>query len=154
MKKFLCLLLISPLLFASCSDDDDDFPNVKVKIETTGATIVDGVIYVVQGDLFSIDDITVVTSDANSQVVIGSASFYWDRMFVGSTTIAPFNFIIDTYTEAVGRHLLQVRCSLLAVDYSPVVGVIKCPVKIVASADDVPQGSESTQMLVYPVIDD
>ena len=48
MKKFLCLLLISPLLFASCSDDDDDFPNVKVKIETTGATIVDGVIYVVQ----------------------------------------------------------------------------------------------------------
>ena len=138
----------------SCNDDDDNFPQVKIELNTKGATIVDGVIYIVQGDLFSIDELLVVSSDANNRVVIGSASFYWDRLFVGSTSIAPFKFIIDTYTQVVGYHLLQIRCTLLSIDYSPIVGIITLPVKIVESVNDIPQGDQSTLFHVYPDIDD
>ncbi len=154
MKKLVCFLLAIPLFVASCDDNDDHFPKVGISVETSGAAIVDGVAYVVQGDTLTIENVEVKTTDVNAHVAIGAVSFFWDRMFVGSTSIPPYYIAIDTDMVMVGRHSLQVRCSLLAVDYSPVVGLVNCPVRVVESAADIPDGPVTNRLLITPDIDD
>lgn len=155
MKKVFYLLLFLPLFMVSCDDDhDDDFPRVKMSVDISGAKVINNTIYVVQGDTLSIDSIGVVAVDHNRQVVIAATSYYWDRMYVGTSTIPPFDFSVDTGLLMNGRHLLQMRSSLLAVDYPPVVAFITYPVRIVADESDIPEGKGETTLLITPEIDD
>lgn len=155
MKKVFYLLLFLPLFMVSCDDDhDDDFPRVKMSVDISGAKVINNTIYVVQGDTLSIDSIGVVAVDHNRQVVIAATSYYWDRMYVGTSTIPPFDFSVDTGLLMNGRHLLQMRSSLLAVDYPPVVAFITYPVRIVADESDILEGKGETTLLITPEIDD
>ena len=155
MKKVFYLLLLFPLLMVSCDDDhDDDFPKVSISINLSGAKVIDGTIYVVQGDTLSIDSIGVMAVNQNQQVAIVATSYYWDKMYVGTSTIPPFEFSVDTGLLMKGRHLLQMRSSLIAVDYAPVVAIITYPVKIVAEETDIPNGEVETTLFIIPDIDD
>ena len=155
MKKVFYLLLLFPLFMVSCDDDhDDDFPQVRMSVDISGAKVIDNTIYVVQGDTLSVDSIGVVAVDKNRQVIIAATSYYWDRIYVGTTSIPPFDFSVDTGLLMTGRHLLQMRYSLLAVDYPPVVAYISYPVKIVAEESDIPSGKVETTLLITPEIDD
>ncbi len=155
MKKVFYLLLVLPLLMVSCDDDhDDDFPRVKMSIDISGAKVIDNTIYVVQGDTLSIDSISVVPVKHNQKVVIAATSYYWDRMYVGTATIPPFDYSVDTGLLMTGRHLLQMRSSLLAVDYPPVVAIMTYPVRIVEDEADIPDGNIETTLIITPEIDD
>ena len=154
MKKVLYLLMALPLFFASCDDDDNDFPRVKIGIDVSGCQVVDGVIYVVQGDTISVDSLNVVAVDGKTKVAIAAVNYYWDRMYVDTNVIPPFQFSIDTGKAMIGRHLLHMRCSLLAVDYPPVIAHLDYPVRIVASPQDIPNGNVSGPLFIVPEIDD
>lgn len=154
MKKVLYLLMALPLFLASCDDDDNDFPRVKIGVEVSGCQVVDGVIYVVQGDTLSVDSLSVVAVDGKTRVAIAAVNYYWDRMYVETNVIPPFQFTIDTGKAMIGRHLLHIRSSLLAVDYPPVIAYLDYPVKIVASPQDIPDGTITEPLFLVPKIDD
>ena len=153
MKKLIYLLMALPLLFVSC-DDDDDLPKVKIGIETSGCKIVDGTIYVVQGDTLGIDSISITPIDPKNKVALASVNYFWDRMYVETTNIPPFAFAITTGNLMTGRHLLQMRGSVLAVNYAPAIAYIDYTVMVVESAEDIPSGKVETAMIVTPDIDD
>ena len=50
MKKLLFLLIVLPFMLVSC-DDDEEMPNVDFKVEISGGKNVDGIIYVLKGDI-------------------------------------------------------------------------------------------------------
>lgn len=140
MKRFFYLLFALPLLMVSCSDDNE-IPNVDVYADFSGGTKVDDVIYVVQGETFTIESINIVNNDKQS-ALIGGATYYWDYMRVGATIISPYTFSFDTANLPVGNHLLQVEISIYAVDYAPCIGYMSYKIKIVPSATDIPGQEE------------
>ena len=151
MKKFFYFLLVAlPFVLVSCDDDDEVFPRVKMSLDVSGVTIVDGTAYVVQGDTFKVNDVMVAPVDSNANVVLASVSFFWDRMFVGSTVVPPFYFAVKTYPEMEGKHVLKLRCSLLSEGYSPAIAVAKFRIKVVDSIDDIPEGDPSAEFMIYP----
>lgn len=77
--------------------------------------------------------------------VIGSASYFWDYYRIGGTIVAPYGMDIDTDGVPLGNHLLQVKVSIYAVDYSPCIGYMEYPVKIVASESDIPADGDIEQ---------
>ncbi|MBQ9077384.1 MAG: hypothetical protein IJY31_06025 [Muribaculaceae bacterium] len=152
MKRLFYLLALLPVMFVSCSDDDDDFPEVRITFETSGAVIVDGTAYVVQGDTLSVDSIGVVPVNSGKRIVIGAASYYWDYMPIGTNVLKPYNIAVVMDNVPLGRHLLQIECSLLAVDYAPVTAYFAYPVVVVSSADEIPPGGTEAPDAVTPKI--
>lgn len=153
MKKLFYLIMALPLLFVAC-DDDDDFPSVKINVETSGCKIVNGVMYVVQGDTLSLDSISVVPMHKDESVVVVAVNYYWDRMYVETNNLSPFQFAVDTEGMMPGRHLLQLRMSLVSVNYAPVIALIRYPIMVVLSEQDIPDGNIQTTLLLSPEIDD
>ena len=90
MKKLLYILLALPLFFASCSDDDNDLPDFRVKVDISGQSEVteNGVIVIPSGNQFSIDAISIVESDAK-EIAIGGVSYYWDYILLDASNIIP-----------------------------------------------------------------
>lgn len=146
MKKFIYLLLLLVPAFAlvSCSDDDD-VPNVTFDITFENAVEHDGNIYVVQGDIAEVQSITVTNNEAGKAAFITDAIFYWDGYYLGSSFQSPFTFKFGTTEQTpVGRHTLDITCALFAVDKSPSTAVVRYPVIIVASAEDIPDQAKPT----------
>ena len=138
MKKLFYLLLLAlPVIGMNSCDDDDDVPNVSLSATIDGDTRVDNTLYVVSGDTLDIESINLI-DNTKKGAVIGSASYFWDYYRLGGTIVAPYGMDIDTEGVPVGNHLLQIRVSIYAVDYSPCVGYMEYPVKIVASENDIP----------------
>lgn len=138
MKKLFYLLLLAlPVIGMNSCDDDDDVPNVSLSATIDGATRVDNTLYVVSGDTIDIELINLI-DNTKKGAVIGSASYFWDYYRLGGTIVAPYGMDIDTKGVPVGNHLLQIRVSIYAVDYSPCVGYMEYLVKIVASENDIP----------------
>ncbi len=153
MKKLFYLLLALPLIFVACDDDDDDkFPEVRVAFETSGSTVVDGRIYVVQGDTLSIDSIGVEAVNSKKQVAIGAVTYYWDYLAIGTNVVKPYNISLITKNVPLGNHLLQVECSLLAVDYPIITAFFTYPVTVVATAEEIPSGGTNIPDPVTPEI--
>lgn len=140
LKKYLYILFALPLMIGitSCSDDDDDeFPPVDITVNIEGATRVDDTLYVVQGDVLSVSAIN-MTDRTSKGAVVGGVTYYWDYYRVGGTIEKPFGMDFDTAGVDLGYHLLQIRISIYAVDYSPCMGYISYKIKIVPSASDIP----------------
>lgn len=141
MKRlFYALFALPLLLMASCSNDDD-MPEVSFKVNYSGATCVDGVFYVVAGDTFSIDGITVTPADGTNQAAIGAVTYGWDYMTFGTNIQPPFGIELNTAELGPGSHILQMEASVLQVDKAVAIAYFKYPVQIVASADDIPSGT-------------
>ncbi|MDE6496694.1 MAG: hypothetical protein K2L30_10710 [Duncaniella sp.] len=144
MKKFLYLLIALPalLLVSSCSDDDNDLPNVSFQISYSGAVDVDDVLYVVQGDTLAIDAINVTPAEGTKPASLGATTYFWDYAPVASTITVPFSMDFDTEAVPVGRHLLQIRTSVFQVDKSVAFAEFAYKIMVVESADDIPAGSD------------
>lgn len=142
MKKLLYLLLALPMmgLITSC-DDNDDLPPVDITVDIDGATRVGNVLYVVQGDTINVESISMVDNTAKG-AVIGSAVYYWDYYRVGGTIEKPYGMSFSTNGVADGMHLLQMRISIYAVDYSPCIGYVSYNVAVVPSIDDIPTNGD------------
>ncbi len=147
MKKLLYILLALPLFFASCSDDDNDLPDFRVKVDISGQSEVteNGVIVIPSGNQFSIDAISIVESDAK-EIAIGGVSYYWDYILLdASNIIPPYGITFNTTGIPEGDHILQIYMPIFAVGYSPAEALLTYRVKIVAPVEDeTPDDSGST----------
>ncbi len=140
MKRFLYLMIFAlPLLaFTSCNDDDD-LPDVDFIVDISGATYVDGTIYCVQGQPFTIDAINVVNNEKGKEALITYAEYFWDYMRLGTSGTPPFAFEIYVSEEAeLGNHLLEIYAPVYAVDKSPAFSMMAFNVVVVATTDELP----------------
>lgn len=151
MKKLFYLLLLAlPVLgFSSCSDDDD-VPDVTMSATISGATRVDNALYAVAGDVIDIQSVN-ITDNNNKGAAIGSAEYFWDNMYIGSSIVAPFGKEIDTTGVPAGTHQLKIKVSVYVVDYAPCIGYLVYPVNIVESADDIPTEGDIEQSPSLPL---
>lgn len=151
MKKlyYYLLMLLPVIAFTSCHDDND-LPDVDVSVKIEGGVNVDGVIYVVQGDILNIESINVVNREEGKSAIITSASYSWDYLPAGISVVPPYGAEFATENVPVGRHLLQIECPLYAVDKTAAVMYMAYRVDVVASADDIPSGSQSTEFVTTP----
>ncbi|MDE6465046.1 MAG: hypothetical protein K2L16_10530 [Muribaculaceae bacterium] len=145
MKKLLFLLLAAlPLAFVSCSDDND-LPDVDFTLTVSGATNVDGTLYVVQGENMVIESITVTNRENGKGAMISSASYYWDGYYLGAAVQPPYGFEIETSEETpAGRHTLEIVSPLFAVDKTMATAVLVYNVQVVPTAEDIPEGGTNT----------
>lgn len=144
MKKFLSLMLlfIPALCFVSCSNDDEDLPNVEFDVAFDNATNVDGTLYVVQGATFQISGITVTNKDSDKAATITGARYYWDYYFIGATVQQPFAFDVQlSETTPVGRHILEIECPVYAVGKTPAFALLSFNVEVVEKAEDIPSAT-------------
>lgn len=138
-------LFSTSAMLVSCDDDDDNMPNVDVRVNVENATVVDGNIYVVEGNEFSIASITVTNNIEGKAALITSASYYWDFDFVGTNYLSPFGLKIFTgeYT-GLGEHLLQINCPVYAVDKAPAIAYLQYNVVVVKDQSEIPSGNQYT----------
>lgn len=141
MKKFLYLLFALPVLFCSCSDDDN-LPMVDMQIAYSGAVMKDGVLYVPEGSDFAIESITATPVKGYREATIGATAYYWNYQYLGTTIEAPFGLKFNTADMPVGDYMLQVNSTVYQVDRSVGVAYFAYPVKIVTPGDmpDTPSG--------------
>ncbi len=139
MKRFYYLLLIAvtAIAFTSCSSEDD-LPDANVTVSYSGATEIDDVLYVVQGSTLSIDDVVATPLDASKKTTIGATAYYWNYQYVGTTITEPFGMTFDTASMPVGDYMLQINSTVCQVGKAVGIAYITFPVRIVASAEDVP----------------
>lgn len=151
MKKFLALMLMLPMLMlVSCSDDD--LPDVTMKVAYSGATSVDGTLYVVQDSAFTVTGLYVEAVNSKHNAAISGASYYWDFIPAGSTIVVPFAARFDTSLYSVGPHQLQIVANVLEEDCTPAVANMVLNIQIVESADDIPQGVVDPAGEVKPAV--
>ncbi|MDE7154250.1 MAG: hypothetical protein K2O00_07405 [Muribaculaceae bacterium] len=152
MKKFLYLLVALPLFVFSACNDDDDVPNVDLDIQFSGVTVKDDVIYVVQGEPITIESVSLI-NNTDKKGTLGVVSYYWDYVRVGSQVISPYTATFETNNEPVGNHLLTLDTGIYVEDYPICFGVAQFKVKIVASADELPDDGEvNPQITNYATI--
>lgn len=142
MKKLLYLLLLLPLgLFSSC-DDDNDMPDVTMNVSMSNVVQYDGITYVVAGDTIKVNSVTVKPVTGGNAAIAGGVTYIWDvytnEMSVGYSPVAPYGIDVPTATVGVGNHLLDLRMAIVQVDKSVANAFISYPIKVVASADDIP----------------
>lgn len=147
MKKYLLFLLaILPLaVFTSSCSDENDLPDVDFNITLDGAAQHEGVLYVVQGQDFGVASVEVENREAGKAAGISVAEYYWDYIFQGATVTAPYTYMFSTNEETpVGNHVLEMATTVFAVDKTIARAIVSFPVKIVASAEDIPSDATTT----------
>lgn len=143
MKRlFYFLLAAIPVLgFASCSDDDDDLPDVNFIVDISGGTYVDNKIYVVAGDTLVFDKVRVVNNIKGKNALITYAEYFWDYTRLGVSATEPFGFKIYVSDKTpAGNHIVEIYAPVYAEDRTPAFAVLAYEVAVVESADDIPEG--------------
>lgn len=133
---FICAL---PLLFVSSCDDDNDLPDVDFIVDIEGGVYTDGTIYVPAGETLKVTSIKVVNVDQGKNALISYADYYWDYLRIAQSVVPPFG--VDIYISPdtrIGNHLLEIYTPVYAEDKSPAYAVLSYTVKVVESADDMP----------------
>ena len=144
MKKFLYLLFTLPLIgLLSACDNDDDAPQVSIQVDYEGAVNVDGTLYVVQGEPFSITAVTVTPDQGTGNALVGPVSYAWNYVYAGTSEIAPYGVTFDTSVMNTGNHLLQISGTIAQVNKPLAALNLAYRVKVVASAEDIPGYSET-----------
>lgn len=151
-KKWYVLLLaaVLPMLAASlvACDDDDDLPNVNIGIDVAQGTVVDDVIYVVQGDSIQIAAIDVVNNEEGKGAAVSNVTYYWDNIFYAPSVFSPFGMTFPiTENVPLGKHVIGVSCSVLAVDKTLATAALTYPVMVVADAAEIPSGATGNQIV-------
>ncbi len=131
------LLMLAPLLLASCSDDDDKASDVRFSVDFANCVGVDGVLYTVQGQDLEFTAIKAYTTDGVA-VAISGVDYYWDGIPAGGTIVEPFGASFDTSLYSVGDHFVKIRIGVYENNQAPTFSVITVPVVIVADAADLP----------------
>ena len=151
MKKILyALLLALPFALSSCSNDDE-LPEVNISVDYSGATEVDGVYYVVEGEKLNIDAIKVTPKSGYKAATRGATSYYWNYQFLGTTIVEPFGITVDTEGMEPGDYIMQIRSTVYQVDRAAGIAYIVLPVKIVDDDHDIPgNGDEPEEGTINP----
>lgn len=154
MKKLLSMLFVLPLiaLMVSCDDDDKNIPDVSLSIDYSGATLNDGVLYVVQGDTLSIDSLIITPAPGTGKAIFGNVTYSVDGIPFYRVGISPWDVSIITDNMSLGTHTLGVSAQIFQVDKSVGFGIFTYKFEVVASPDDQPDdtgsGSDTPQAMI------
>ena len=145
MKKLIYLLLVIPfaMMISSCSSDKD-LPNVDITMTFENAAVSDGVVYVIQDEVFSITGITTKAVDSSQQSAIANVRYFWNGIPAPGLTWSPLPMEIDMAEmpqPESGKNILGLRATLLETDKSIAYTAINVPIVAVESADDLPAGT-------------
>ena len=133
---FLTLIAALPLIFTSCSNDDD-LPEVDLTVAFRGATERDGTLYVARGDTLVIESLSVTPANGSKKATLGATAYYWNYQFLGTTMAEPFGMIINTEQLPEGEYLLQINTTVFQVDKSVGIDYITFPV-VISERDELP----------------
>lgn len=140
MKKLLYLLLALPfaLLGTSCSND---LPDVNVEMTFSNAAKDGSTIYAVQTaeTPLTLDGIKVTATDGKA-ATIANIVYGWDGMPAPQLTFSNLPMEISMTNQETGSHTLQMSATVLEVDKSVGYSYMEIPIKVVASAEDLPDG--------------
>ena len=138
MKKalfYILLFAVLPVLgLSACSDDGDDLPDVDFSLNISGGVMVDGTIYVVQGDTLVINSVNVVNNEPDKSAIITAATYYWDAFRMGTSAVPPYGFSFATSENtSLGKHEITIECPVYAVDKSPAIANVFYVVQVAVS---------------------
>lgn len=165
MKKLFYLLLVLPLaLMASCSDDDD-LPQVDLTLTMSGVTQYEDAFYAIGGaaaddeaatpqadtevdgdeetlpeGVITIDGLT-AKSLTNQNAAVANTVYFLDGYLLRPSFDTPYVCAINASALPVGTHTLSVTTNVLQEDKSIANAALNFPLKIVASAEDLPAGA-------------
>ena len=143
MKKIIYCLLILPLLAlcAACDDDDNKVPNVGIQATFSGATIEDGIIYVVKGAELKVDQLNLV-NNSGKDGGMGVVTYYINGAMIGQAYTRPYEFEVPTNLTP-GDYLLEISTPIYVVDYPICYGFFSYKLRVVETADDLPTKHET-----------
>ncbi len=149
MKKLLYLLLLLPLSFLASCHDDDDMPSVDITVNIDNAVDADGKIYIVSGEPLTVAGITAEGLGGKAAGISG-VNYILDHVGMGYTIVSPFGGSISSAYLPVGNHLFTLAFDVLQVDKSIAYAQLSTIVTVVASEEDLPDGSTpGTVALTY-----
>ncbi len=137
MKKLLYALFLLPLFALTSCNNDDDFPEVDITVNMQQATHADGVVYIVKGEPFQINSLT-VKSLTGENAALGEVGYYWNNILVGVNAIAPYTLAFDTNTMPTGKNQLQIRTNIFQVDKTITAAWLTYNIIVVPSKEDLP----------------
>ena len=141
MKKisFILMAAIGLLGFGTTAcHDDDDVPNVSISAEYTGATSVDGVLYVVQSDTFGIQSLTATAVNPDHNAGFSAVTYGLDGWVAAITDVKPYAVTFEAGSLALGKHILSITMGILEEDCEPVQGYYATEFIVVADESGIP----------------
>ncbi|MBD5330935.1 MAG: hypothetical protein HDS00_03420 [Bacteroides sp.] len=134
-------LPLAMFLLPSCSDEND-LPDVDIDVTYTGATTVDGTLYVDQTQPFAISSVVATAVREGHKAGVTNVAYGLDGWVLGVSSNPPFAIEFDTSTLQTGRHLLTLTmtiaeegCELATAYYATTIQVVASPEEI-PSTDD------------------
>lgn len=145
MKKFLLALLALPLLATlTACHDDDELPDVNIDVTYLNGVVVNGEVYVVQGEEFGIASIVTTAVREGSTATNGAVSYWINNIPVGTTAIQPFAITLSAeWTAEPGSFYIQYVMPIYEEGCSLATAYSSVKVNVVASADDIPSGGST-----------
>ncbi len=151
MKKLLYLLLLIPFGFLASCQSDDDLPQVTLDVTFDNVAYQNGVLYVIQGEEWGVEGISVKSLNGEN-TTLANVGYNLDNISVGFSNVAPYSISFDSSVMPLGTHLLDIGFNVLQVSKPISNGVLSYYVKVVESADEIPNGQlPATQVLTTTI---
>ena len=152
MKKLLYLLLLIPFGFLASCQSDEDLPQVTIDVTFDNVAYENGVLYVVQGEEWGVQSISVKSLNGEN-TTLANVGYSLDNTTIDFSNVAPYSISFDSALMPIGTHLLDIGFNVLQVNKPISNGVISYYVKVVESADQIPNGVLPGEQVLSSTID-
>jgi hypothetical protein len=133
MKKLIFLLTIAAAGWGitSCCDDNDDLPEVDVRVCMSGAIQAElsNCLYINTGSNLKVDSLLVTPTNGH-KTVVSIAGYYLAGLPIGATSVSPYAMKIPTGSLSVGLYPLTIRAQVLQNDRAPALLVLRYTVAV------------------------
>ena len=119
-STILLISLIATICVAGgCSNDDDDLPQVSVKVVMSGCeqNSDDNRLYITQGKALTVDSVLVSPTNGKN-TALGLTTFLLNGIPQFQTAVAPYRSVISTTELPEGEYLFQIKSAVYQVDKS------------------------------------
>lgn len=144
MKKLLLSLIAVPMMllgFTSCSDDDENLPEVTMNVQISGGVQNpdDNKIYVTEGTPLVFESIEAIPTN-HKKTTLGLTTYFLQGVPVAQTITVPFGATIETEGLQPGEYTLQIKTEVYQVDKAAAFMLLTYT--MVVEADDTPDSGD------------
>lgn len=119
MKKLFLSLMLLPVLgfVTSCSDDDNDLPEVDMEVTISGGVQNpdDNKIYIEQGTPLVVESVAAVPRNGK-KTTLGLTTYYLNGLPQYQTVTVPFSCTLSTEELNPGEYSFQIKSAVYQVD--------------------------------------
>lgn len=141
MKKLFYTLMVLPLLasFSSCSDSDNDLPEVDMQVTISGGVQneEDNKIYVEQGTPLVVESVTAVPRNGK-KTTLGLTTYYINGLPQYQTVTVPFSCTLSTDVLPVGEYSFQIKSAVYQIDKTAAFVLMSYDLVVEEPAQDTP----------------